>query len=84
MSSARVAIARSLIHDPSLIVCDEPTSALDGETGQNIMKILKNLVCKANKSVIVVTHDNRIFDFADRMVFMEDGKTNGETYEKSK
>lgn len=70
----RVAIARSLIHDPKLLVCDEPTSALDAETGKGVMKILKNLVETKDKTIIVVTHDERTFKFANRMAFMEDGK----------
>lgn len=70
----RVAIARAMIHDPKLIVCDEPTSALDGETGHKIMTLMKNIVLDQNRALIVVTHDSRIFSFADRIAKMEDGR----------
>jgi putative ABC transport system ATP-binding protein len=70
----RVAIARALIHNPRLIVCDEPTSALDGETGQKIMELIKKIVLDKNRALIVVTHDSRIFSFADRIARMEDGR----------
>ena len=70
----RVAIARSIIHNPNLIVCDEPTSSLDHATGKIVMEILKEIALKENRAVIVVTHDARIFDFADRIAKMDDGK----------
>jgi putative ABC transport system ATP-binding protein len=70
----RVAIARAIVHQPKLIVCDEPTSALDGETGQKIMAVLKQTASDKNRSLIVVTHDVRIFGFADRIAKMEDGR----------
>lgn len=70
----RVAIARALIHNPRLIVCDEPTSALDGETGQKIMELIKKIALDKNRALVVVTHDNRIFSFADRIAKMEDGR----------
>ncbi|MEI8320831.1 MAG: ABC transporter ATP-binding protein [Alphaproteobacteria bacterium] len=69
----RVAIARALIHDPQLIVCDEPTSSLDGETGQKILDLMKKIVLQKGRTLIVVTHDIRIFPFADRIAMMEDG-----------
>ena len=69
----RIAIARSLIHNPRLIVCDEPTSALDSETGHKIMKMMRQLAVGENRALIVVTHDSRIFEFADRIALMEDG-----------
>ena len=69
----RVAIARALIHQPQLIVCDEPTSALDGETGHKVMELLSRLGRSENRAIVVVTHDARIFQFADRMAKMEDG-----------
>jgi putative ABC transport system ATP-binding protein len=70
----RVAIARALVHDPKLIICDEPTAALDSENGAKVMEILKNVAAKPDRCVIIVTHDNRIFKYADRMVTMEDGR----------
>lgn len=70
----RVAIARALIHGPKLIVCDEPTSALDAETGQRVMEVLRNAALSSERALIIVTHDNRIFNFADRIARMEDGR----------
>jgi putative ABC transport system ATP-binding protein len=70
----RVAIARALVHEPKLIICDEPTSALDKDTGQKIMELLRDVARAPGRCVIVVTHDNRIFQFADRMTEMEDGR----------
>ena len=70
----RVAIARSLIHKPKLIVCDEPTSFLDHENGRKVLQILKNIVVAEKLTLVVVTHDVRIFEFADRIAHIEDGK----------
>lgn len=70
----RVAIARAFVHAPRLIVCDEPTAALDAETGQTVLQILKEAALSRDRAVIVVTHDNRIYHFADRIVAMEDGR----------
>src|SRR5215472_6387511 len=70
----RVAIARALVHEPKLIICDEPTAALDSENGAKVMEILKNVAAKPDRCVIIVTHDNRIFKYADRMTHMEDGR----------
>jgi putative ABC transport system ATP-binding protein len=70
----RVAIARALVHDPKLIVCDEPTSSLDHETGRSVMKILQSIAKSPDRALIVVTHDPRIFEFADRIAHMDDGK----------
>ncbi|WP_432741327.1 ABC transporter ATP-binding protein [Methylobacter sp. G7] len=69
----RVAIARALIHSPRLIVCDEPTSALDHETGRNVMTLLKDVALHNDRALVIVTHDARIFDFADRIAEMDDG-----------
>lgn len=69
----RVAIARALIHDPALVVCDEPTSSLDHETGHAMMTLLRDKVRSPQRALIVVTHDERIFEFADRIARMEDG-----------
>ena len=73
----RVAIARALVHEPSIIICDEPTSALDGPTGEYIMTLLKDLTSDKDHTVVIVTHDPRIHSFADRMIYMEDGKILG-------
>ena len=70
----RVAIARALVHAPRLIVCDEPTAALDAETGQTVLEILKDAALAPDRAVIVVTHDTRIYSFADRIASMEDGR----------
>jgi putative ABC transport system ATP-binding protein len=70
----RVAIARSLVHDPKLIICDEPTASLDGQTGQKVVELIKNTASTPEKAVIIVTHDNRIFKYGDVMMNMEDGR----------
>lgn len=70
----RVAIARALIHKPRLIVCDEPTSALDKDTGHSIMELLREVALGPEQSLIVVTHDSRIFEFGDRIARMNDGQ----------
>ena len=70
----RVAIARALVHNPKLIVCDEPTSALDGETGHKVMQLMRRLGRGKDRALVVVTHDARIFEFADRIARMEDGR----------
>jgi putative ABC transport system ATP-binding protein len=69
----RVAIARALVHGPELIICDEPTAALDAETGASILELLQHLAKSLGKTVIIVTHDNRILKYADRVVKMDDG-----------
>jgi putative ABC transport system ATP-binding protein len=69
----RVAIARALVHNPPLIVCDEPTAALDARTGQTIMELLRQIAVQADRAVIVVTHDPRVYPFADRIAQMDDG-----------
>ncbi len=69
----RVAIARSLVHGPRLLICDEPTASLDAASGKKVMELLKASACRPDRCVIVVTHDSRIFQFADRIVEMEDG-----------
>ena len=70
----RVAIARALSADPKLLLADEPTSALDSVTGREIVSLLRQLAKEQNCSVLMVTHDPRISDMADRILNMEDGK----------
>jgi putative ABC transport system ATP-binding protein len=70
----RVAIARALAGDPRIILADEPTAALDSTSGQIVMDLLQELAHEQNSAVVVVTHDNRIFDYADRIVKIEDGR----------
>lgn len=79
----RVAIARALAGEPKIILADEPTAALDSESGKLIMDLLQELAHEKNRAVVVVTHDNRIFDYADRIVEIEDGRIReGETGRK--
>ncbi len=70
----RVALARALANDPDLILADEPTAALDAANGPEVMKLLRRLTTERGKTCIVVTHDQRIFPFADRMLWLEDGQ----------
>jgi putative ABC transport system ATP-binding protein len=70
----RVAIARALVHEPRLLVCDEPTSALDAENGRITMELIQRIAVQPDRAVIVVTHDSRIYSFADRIASMEDGR----------
>ncbi|MDX1950153.1 MAG: ABC transporter ATP-binding protein [Rickettsiales bacterium] len=70
----RVAIARALIHNPKIIVCDEPTSALDNVTGQKVIELMQDICKKFGNTMLVVTHDSRIYKYADRIAHMDDGK----------
>jgi putative ABC transport system ATP-binding protein len=69
----RVAIARALVHDPDLLLCDEPTAALDARSGHQVMELLRAVAVRPGRVVIVVSHDQRVFGFADRIAEMDDG-----------
>jgi putative ABC transport system ATP-binding protein len=70
----RVAIARALIHEPRLVVCDEPTAALDHASGDAVMRLLAANAVRPGRTVIVVTHDSRVFQYADSIAHMDDGR----------
>jgi putative ABC transport system ATP-binding protein len=82
----RVAIARAIASSPDILIFDEPTASLDGDTGRKILDFVKRNVLNENRCIIIVTHDSRIFEYADRIMKMEDGKIasieKGETREK--
>ncbi|MCA9217609.1 MAG: ABC transporter ATP-binding protein [Planctomycetales bacterium] len=69
----RVAIARALANDPELILADEPTASLDAASGLNVVQILRELAKQMNRTVVVITHDSRIFPYADRICRLENG-----------
>jgi putative ABC transport system ATP-binding protein len=70
----RVAIARALVNDPNLILADEPTANLDSKIGHEIMRLLRGIAKEQSRSVIIVSHDQRIRDIADRVLWLEDGE----------
>ncbi|MFS0516076.1 DevA family ABC transporter ATP-binding protein [Nostoc sp. UIC 10607] len=69
----RVAIARALVSHPKLVLADEPTAALDSKTGRDVVTLMQKLAKEQNCAILMVTHDNRILDIADRIIHMEDG-----------
>lgn len=69
----RVAIARALAGDPGIILADEPTAALDSQTGRTVIEMMRSLAHQRDRAVVIVTHDSRLLDFADRTVRLEDG-----------
>lgn len=70
----RVAIVRSLVNKPSILLCDEPTGALDSNNGKKVMELLLNIKKQNNTTLIIVTHDKRIADMGERRLFLEDGE----------
>jgi putative ABC transport system ATP-binding protein len=70
----RVAIARALAKDPELILADEPTANLDAKRGREVMELLRQKALELHKAVVVVSHDNRIREFAHRIIWLEDGR----------
>ncbi|MBE9216217.1 DevA family ABC transporter ATP-binding protein [Plectonema cf. radiosum LEGE 06105] len=74
----RVAIARALVNNPPLVLADEPTAALDKQSGRDVVEIMQHLAKEQGTSILLVTHDSRILDIADRIINMEDGILNSE------
>ena len=70
----RVAIARAIVGRPDILILDEPTASLDGDTGRNIVRFIRNEILNQSRCIIIVTHDARIFEFADRILEMADGR----------
>ncbi len=70
----RIAIARALVHEPPLVICDEPTAALDAHNGEIVLDLFRQVARSPERAVIIVTHDNRIFSYADRIATMDDGE----------
>ncbi|MEO0349806.1 MAG: DevA family ABC transporter ATP-binding protein [Cyanobacteria bacterium P01_A01_bin.15] len=70
----RVAIARALVSHPKIVLADEPTAALDKKSGRDVVDIMHNLAKEQGCTILLVTHDNRILDIADRIIYMEDGR----------
>ena len=70
----RVAIARALVSHPKIVLADEPTAALDKQSGRDVVNLMQQLAKEQGCTILLVTHDNRILDIADRIVHMEDGK----------
>jgi putative ABC transport system ATP-binding protein len=75
----RVAIARAIASRPDILIFDEPTASLDGDTGRRIVEFVKKDILNENRCILIVTHDSRIFEYADRIMKMEDGKITGVT-----
>ena len=75
----RVAIARAIVAEPDILILDEPTASLDGETGRRIVEFVRTHVLTGTRCIVIVTHDSRIAEFADRILTMEDGRLTGIT-----
>jgi putative ABC transport system ATP-binding protein len=79
----RVAIARALAGDPDILLADEPTAALDSETGEHIGALLRTLAHRGGRAVVIVTHDSRMMELADRVIHLQDGRIVGTSQELS-
>ena len=79
----RIAIARALVNDPPMVLADEPTAALDKQSGRDVVELMQRLAKEQGTSILLVTHDNRILDIADRIVEMEDGVLFGNNFDVS-
>lgn len=73
----RVAIARAIVSRPDILILDEPTASLDGDTGRAILDFVHKNILNENRCIVIVTHDSRIFEFANRILKMEDGRITG-------
>jgi len=73
----RVAIARAIVGSPQILILDEPTASLDGDTGKMIISFVKEKVLNKDRCIVIVTHDARINEYADRIIHMEDGRITG-------
>lgn len=78
----RVSIARALVNNPDIILADEPTANLDSKNGHKVMMLLKGLAKEEGKSIVIVSHDQRIIDVADRVLWLEDGQLNDKQWSK--
>jgi putative ABC transport system ATP-binding protein len=74
----RVAIARAMVSQPDILIMDEPTASLDGDTGRSIVSFVKEKFLNGSRCILIVTHDSRIYEFASRILHMEDGRLTGE------
>ena len=70
----RVAIARALVSTPKIVLADEPTAALDKQSGRDVVNMMKEMAEKEGTTIIMVTHDNKILDIADRIIIVDEGK----------